>query len=264
MTPLDNSSNTATAVTSIHGGMDADFNGTFFSGLNGFGNQQLNFPDGTNPMFNLSSMASFGQLIKRSLTLSTSSETQFDLYCEKTISSYVKAFFLSPTITSYRGNCAEQILNAMVDLNVGGLPPAKNHLQIAEVISLIKLKIQASLTTPTNKAANTCNVADLTHSLISNTQIVPTLQLWMRMAFLRSQAADATALSKSFNALYEADKKKYGDPASTRHNLVQPRDILGWLRTIDAHAFKVKAPVAGGVRKRKRQEDEVEETEIST
>ncbi|KAF9470383.1 hypothetical protein BDN70DRAFT_902152, partial [Pholiota conissans] len=82
MTPLDNSSNTATAVTSIHGGMDADFNGTFFSGLNGFGNQQLNFPDGTNPMFNLSSMASFGQLIKRSLTLSTSSETQFDLYCE--------------------------------------------------------------------------------------------------------------------------------------------------------------------------------------
>lgn len=70
----------------------------------------------------------------------------------------MKAFLLSPTITAYRGNCAEQILvsavllfsfvgwifthsltsqKAMKDLNVADLPPEKNVVQVNEVLSFI-------------------------------------------------------------------------------------------------------------------------------
>jgi hypothetical protein len=67
-------------------------------------------------------------------------------------------------------------------------------------------------------------------------------------------------LYRSFNAVYEEDKTKYGDPALTRHEPVQPKNLPGWLRTIDTHAMKVKAPAStsGSAAKRKRGNDEDE------
>lgn len=48
-------------------------------------------------------------------------------------------------------------------------------------------QIQASLSEPTSgKAPDLRNIADLTHSLVSNSPAVPTLQLYMRIAFLVS------------------------------------------------------------------------------
>ncbi|KAF8179171.1 hypothetical protein BJ912DRAFT_646907 [Pholiota molesta] len=265
-------------------------------------------------------LSHFGNLFKRTTQLSPGAEAQLDRFCntenaeerdalqyvllleirdlfkqthrpgnwtlsdelKKTIGSYVKAFLLSPNITAYRGNCAEQILKAMEDLNVADLPPEKGVLQVNEVLSsisnqltsfraVIKQKIQASLGAPNDKAAPTRNVADLTHALIAHTAVPPTLQLWMRVAFLRhclvtcptadywmavdetlararARSADSIELSNAFGRVYAEDVRQYGDPATTRHASVPLESRPGWLRTIDGHAMEVKAPAsAGGV-----------------
>jgi hypothetical protein len=87
----------------------------------------------------------------------------------------VKAFLLSPNITAYRGNCAEQILvsaelvfnyagwiftyllalqKAMKDLNVADLPPEQNVLQVNEVLSFISNQLTSFRAVIKQKAGN--------------------------------------------------------------------------------------------------------------
>jgi len=204
---------------------------------------------------------------------------------KKSIGIYVKAFLLSPTVSSYKGNAAEHVLKAMNDLNVGGIPAEGDVIQVKELLSVIgttltayrntiKTKIIASL----EDGSKTRNIADLTHEIIKNTTVVATLQLYIRLAFLRwhivtfRKSADtwdevdktlvkwrkvATTekdLTESFNMMYQEDKVTYGDPANTRHETTQPKNVPAWLKTIDSHSVKVLGAVASTGKKRKRME----------
>ncbi|KAF9470178.1 hypothetical protein BDN70DRAFT_926528, partial [Pholiota conissans] len=169
--PIDsNSTNTQTETPS---GL---WNGTSEDSTN---NDSISPPNTATFVSYATSLGNFGKMVKCSIPLSTSSEAKFDLYCEtidpderhalqyalsletldllkdihkpgrwvvsedlkKMIIMYCKAFLLSPTITSYRGNCSERVLKAMTELNVNGLPSEKNPLHISEVITCISQQL---------------------------------------------------------------------------------------------------------------------------
>ncbi|KIJ92375.1 hypothetical protein K443DRAFT_13657 [Laccaria amethystina LaAM-08-1] len=104
---------------------------------------------------------------------------------------YSQAFILSPTTVAYRGDAPKHIMAAMRSLNIGDMPPDKEVVRLDMLHKLIvkfltdccntlKEKIKNSLAVD----SSTRNIADLTHAVISNTLIQPTLQHYMWMAFL--------------------------------------------------------------------------------
>ncbi|KAF8874152.1 hypothetical protein CPB84DRAFT_1853725 [Gymnopilus junonius] len=208
---------------------------------------------------------------------------------KKNVSIFVKAFLLSPKVTSYRGNSADLILTTMRDANVSGIPSESDLVPTKELLSTIgsalttfwntmKTKIKAS----TIEKHKLTNVADLAHDLISNTCIPLTLQLLVRLAWLhfyikrfidqnkadtwaevdkalekiRKRAQTEEELSEFFTNYYTEDKKKYGDPATTKHEIMKPRNIPSWIKTIDNHVKNVQSNVVAEGRTKRKQPDE--------
>ncbi|TFK65724.1 hypothetical protein BDN72DRAFT_900422 [Pluteus cervinus] len=192
---------------------------------------------------------------------------------------YVKAFLYSPTIKSYKGNGAEHILRALRELSVPNLPSENQPLQVSAVISVIsdeltsirnfiKTKIKESVV----PGSEMRNIADLTHTLLSGASIRPTLQHYIRFAFLREhvvthtvgdfwtavdrvisdwakKATTTAELTGYYNNCYQDDKKLYGDPAMSIHQPGDTSVVEEWRKTVDRHAAAIQS---GSGRKRKR------------
>ncbi|KAL0954399.1 hypothetical protein HGRIS_003383 [Hohenbuehelia grisea] len=127
------------------------------------------------------------------------------------------------------------------------------------------------------------NVGDLTLTLIQSTQLQPTLQLFIRVAFLRWHVTQYPKLAENSwwprvdttldnlrttfrteadinNQLlikYQNDKKQYGDPASSACRPVAVANISVWQRTIGLHAARCEKGQAGSVKRRKRKNTEL-------
>lgn len=198
---------------------------------------------------------------------------------------YSRAFILSPTTVAYRGDAPKHIMAAMRSLNVGDMPPDKEVARLDLLRKLIvkfltdchnalKEKIKNSLAVDSPMR----NIADLTHAVISNTPIQPTLQHYMRMAFLRwyyvkyankvqddgwwlkvdeslenfcTELKDELKISQAFNSLYQKDKLEYGDPADSSHQVTEPKDVVSWQSTVNDQA----AQIQGKTKKRRRNVD---------
>ncbi|KAF8070146.1 hypothetical protein FPV67DRAFT_1623661 [Lyophyllum atratum] len=210
---------------------------------------------------------------------------------KKSIRSYTQAHLLSPTTTSYRGNGPEHILKAMRELNVRDLPPEKEVTHVKAILAVIKTtltsfrnvvkdKIKASL----EPDSPTRNIADLTHAIVNNTPVKATAQHYIRIAFLRwhvlkyeslsdnewwprvdktldgwrSKLKDATEIAGAFNNMYQQDIQAYGDPANTSHTVIEPRDVVPWIKTVNTHAGNVQGKTVTKTVPRKRKAMEVE------
>ncbi|KAJ7359233.1 hypothetical protein DFH08DRAFT_1037648 [Mycena albidolilacea] len=169
---------------------------------------------------------------------------------DRKIVTYVKAFVFSPTTVSYRGlNIGEHILKAMRECKVKSLPDdddtTTNNLVLARIRekcthyrNVSKSRVKES----TAKDSLLRNIAALSHRLAKNSGIKATVQLYQWVALIRwcfvqypnlednefwPKAVDHTInqfhkrssnqeeLNLCFNAIYEDNKKLYGDPAST-------------------------------------------------
>jgi len=179
----------------------------------------------------------------------------------------------------------------MHELNVAGLPAEDQVARVKDVVKFIgslvlthyrntiKAKIQSS-----TENEDTRNIANLTHVLIAKTPVQPTLQHYIRFAFLRWIAKEykdtpedqwwvqvdnslemlrkncktEVELSQAFIDNYNDDKAAYGDPADTPHRVIMPNNVTPFLHTIGSYARKVqgKTVVKGKGKKRPRVEDE--------
>ncbi|KAJ7429327.1 hypothetical protein FB451DRAFT_1200725 [Mycena latifolia] len=76
----------------------------------------------------------------------------------------------------------------------------------------------------------------------------------------RKQSSSDVELDKCFNAIYEEDKKTYGDPADTEYKTVDDAAVSGWQATLIKHAKAVQPTPqqAQGVPPQKRRRIEVD------
>ncbi|KIK02141.1 hypothetical protein K443DRAFT_131972 [Laccaria amethystina LaAM-08-1] len=245
------------------------------------------------------SLQIFGQMLKGRKDFSEQTEAEFDAFCslvspddhvilankkadkwsvsdelKESARIYSRVFILLPTTVAYCGNVPKHIMPAMRDLKVDDMPPIKEVARLNLLCKLIdkfltdchnavKEKIKNSLSVD----SPTCNIADLTHAVISNTPVQPTLQLYMRMAFLRwcyvqyahivpddgwwlmvdetienfrTKLKDEYKISQTFNNLYQKDKLEYGNPADSSHQVIKPKDIVSWQSTVNMQAAQVQ------------------------
>ncbi|KAJ7431156.1 hypothetical protein FB451DRAFT_1228321 [Mycena latifolia] len=212
----------------------------------------------------------------------------------KKISAYVKAFVYSPTTISYRGlNVGEHIMKAMRECKVNDLP-AEDDLRAVDLVltkirdkgtqlrNIYKTKVKESM----EKGSTFRNVATLSHKLLKNTGIKATVQFYQRAALVRwciasypglsdeefwprvdttittfrKQSSSDVELDKCFNAIYEEDKKTYGDPADTEYKTVDDAAVSGWQATLIKHAKAVQPTPqqAQGAPPQKRRRIEVD------
>ncbi|PPQ75334.1 hypothetical protein CVT26_015187 [Gymnopilus dilepis] len=195
------------------------------------------------------------------------------LFLKANIKNYSRAAPLSPTITSYRGNIADTVIDAMGELNVHNLPDQSDSARVKKVLSEIgrvltiyrsamKNKLKASLEVD----SSTKNIADLTHALIGDTPVQPTLDHYIRFAFLRdclagdASAEDAPATAASddqfwlmvdntieelrkacktekeikdiFLLTFEEDKSKYGAPETSGRKAVEQQALPQWQKVV--------------------------------
>lgn len=52
----------------------------------------------------------------------------------------------------------------------------------------------------------------------------------------------------TFNGVYSEDKNKFGNPASTKHQATDPKNVPDWIVAVNNHASKV---LGGQVKKKK-------------
>ncbi|KAJ7902850.1 hypothetical protein B0H14DRAFT_3708320 [Mycena olivaceomarginata] len=209
---------------------------------------------------------------------------------DRKIVTYVKAFVFSPTTVSYRGlNVGEHILKAMRECKVKSLPDdddtTANDLVLARIRekcthyrNVYKSRVKES----TAKDSPLRNIAALSHRLAKNSGIKATVQLYQRVALVRwcfvqypdleddefwPKAVDHTIdqfrkrssnqeeLNLCFNAIYEDDKKLYGDPAGTEFKSADIDQGPAWQVTLGKHARNIQvtpqAPSGPPTKKRK-------------
>lgn len=56
--------------------------------------------------------------------------------------------------------------------------------------------------------------------------------------------------------MYQEDKTTFGDPALTRHETIQPKNVPVWLKTIDTHASNVLGNVSESTGTKRRRVEE--------
>ncbi|KAJ7198299.1 hypothetical protein GGX14DRAFT_573537 [Mycena pura] len=195
---------------------------------------------------------------------------------ETSIKLYAIAFLLCHRTVAFRGsNAASHILNAMREESVKGLPNEKdvghNNIvlralrdKLTYFRNILKSKIKQSL----KNGSSTRNIASLTNAIISKLDgIEPTLQLYMRIAYLRfcminygdlsddafwikadqtlhawQRAADTqTELSQILSHVYHEDTAMYGKPEDTEYTTVDLSSLAAWQVTLGRHAAKVQA-----------------------
>ncbi|KAF8226130.1 hypothetical protein L208DRAFT_1380339 [Tricholoma matsutake] len=160
---------------------------------------------------------------------------------KKNIHMFTHAFVLSPNITAYCGNCADNVL-------------------IDESMAVDSL---------------TRNIAELAQAILKKTTVPPTLQLYIHLAVVRwhflkypdlvcdddfwqqvdetlevwrTACKDKATLTAAFNGIYSEDKNKFGNPASTKHQPTDLKNVPDWIVAVNNHASKV---LGGQVKKKK-------------
>jgi len=58
--------------------------------------------------------------------------------------------------------------------------------------------------------------------------------------------------SRSFNLCFQKDKNKYGDPAESSHDTIEPINLDDWTKAVDKYAATVHAQTATTAQKRRR------------
>ncbi|KAJ6600336.1 hypothetical protein DFH09DRAFT_901390 [Mycena vulgaris] len=195
-----------------------------------------------------------------------------------TLKAYAVAFLLGHKTVAIRGlNVSGHIMNAMRELHILELPNAKDVAHTDIVLKAIGgkltyfrnvIKTKVRLEPRSRTRQQRCNIAELTHAIISNLKcgIQPTLQLYMRIAFLRFCVVSYGALSDEafwpkvdevmdtwrraigteveisqvLTDVYEDDKRKYGKPQDTNHTSVDISLLPPWQKTLANHAAKVQ------------------------
>ncbi|KZP29459.1 hypothetical protein FIBSPDRAFT_815986 [Athelia psychrophila] len=194
---------------------------------------------------------------------------------------YSHAFVLSPLINSYRGKASESLLEAMRELEIAEIPPTKETGQVKILITsisstltgqrnVLKTKISDSL----KPESPTRNIAALANAVIGKSRIKPTLQLYIRLAFIRfhvvnypsiedenfwirvdqtmedwrSASLTAVEITQAYNNMYSADKELYGDPATSSFRVTDISLLEGWQLVMNTYS----SSVAAGLGKRKR------------
>ncbi|KAJ7691616.1 hypothetical protein B0H17DRAFT_1201033 [Mycena rosella] len=209
----------------------------------------------------------------------------------KKIGAYVKAFVFSPTTTAYRGlNVGEHIMKAMQECKVKDLPDEEDTIAVDMVLDKIRDKgthhRNIFKTKSMEKKSTLRNVAVLTHKLLKNSNIKPTVQSYQQTAFIRWCIQSYPVLSdeefwlkvdstiatfrtgskcsadvdKIFTEIYESDKKTYGDPTDTDYKTVDAAtSIPQWQVMLRKQADKVQPTLQSGpgsASKKRRIEDE--------
>ncbi|PPQ96976.1 hypothetical protein CVT26_006432 [Gymnopilus dilepis] len=175
------------------------------------------------------------------------------------IKNYSRAALLSPTITSYRGNIADTVIDAMGELNVHNLPDQSDSARVKKVLSEIgrvltiyrsamKNKLKASL----ELDSSTKNIADLTHALIGDTprdclagdtsaEDAPATaasddQFWLMVdntiEELRKACKTEKEIKDIFLLTYEEDKVKYGFPEVSGRKAVEQQALPQWQKVV--------------------------------
>ncbi|KAJ7616791.1 hypothetical protein DFH06DRAFT_1012734 [Mycena polygramma] len=193
------------------------------------------------------------------------------------INSYTQAFVYSPELVAYRGlNIAGHVLNAMRESSVKNLPPDEETAQCEMVLSKSRDKgtqfrniLKTAIIASTAPGSETANVAALANKLLQHSKIKPTLQFYVRLAFIRwvmrsypwvseelfwmmvdqcieknsrkcttKEELDAYVL---YNLVYQGDIELYGDPATTPHQTVEFNpSISSWQAVVRKHSKLVR------------------------
>ncbi|KAJ7677821.1 hypothetical protein DFH06DRAFT_1465695 [Mycena polygramma] len=169
----------------------------------------------------------------------------------KKINSYTQAFVYSPELVAYRGlNIAGHLMNAMRESRVKNLPPDGETAQCDLVLSKTRDKgthfrniLKTAVVTSAAPGSETANVAALANKLLQQSKIKPTLQFYVRLAFIRwvwrsypwvpddffwmmvdqcieknsRNCSTKEELDALYNSVYQTDIELYGDPATTPH-----------------------------------------------
>ncbi|KAJ6570350.1 hypothetical protein B0H10DRAFT_1840288, partial [Mycena sp. CBHHK59/15] len=200
------------------------------------------------------------------------------------IISHLPFFFVfSPTTTAYRGlKSAEHLVKAMRECKVADLPNEEETTQNEIVVVKVRGKMtyhRNVLKTKVCTAMPNPQYCALANKVLSGTTIKPTVQFYQRLAFLRwcvreypnlpeddywpkvdeiintyrTDCQSKIELDSVFNAIYEDDKRKYGDPSETDFTTEDIQADQKWQVTVRKHSENVR-PVL-----KKRKISEVEE-----
>ncbi|KII84494.1 hypothetical protein PLICRDRAFT_179322 [Plicaturopsis crispa FD-325 SS-3] len=188
-------------------------------------------------------------------------------------------------MTSYRGEAAQNVLNALREINLAELPPDSEPGRTKLVLEIVTNQltsfrniIKSKVTESISPGCKFRNLAALAHAVVGPTMVKPTLQLYIRLAFIRWHVVNypkieeefwpkvdetlqkwrtdfttRTELDSAFNQLYNADKVEYGDPALSEFSVIEARNVPDWQVTLSTHAKRVIAPSKS--RKRRRGND---------
>ncbi|KAJ7302617.1 hypothetical protein DFH08DRAFT_977745 [Mycena albidolilacea] len=207
---------------------------------------------------------------------------------------YVRAFVFSPTTVCYRGiNVGEHILKAMRECNVKNLPEEDDIIAVGLVLALIrskgthyrntfKTKVKASMA----RNSSMRNIATLSHKLLKDTGVKPTVQFYQRVAFIRWCLSNYPNLSEEdfwpkgvdnsiatfrhqhktqeeldacFNTIYEDDKVEYGKPEDTDLTTVDFSTTPDWQVTLGERTKNIQPQPVSKKRKIGEVEDDDDE-----
>ncbi|KAF7365643.1 hypothetical protein MVEN_00437900 [Mycena venus] len=119
------------------------------------------------------------------------------------ITTYSQVFMLSPQLSAYRGlKLPEHLLSGMRESNVAELPPDSDPVKVDLVVSKIGRQTtqaqnvtKSAVKTSLEPGSELENIAELAHKLISGTKIKATVQLYIRLAFIRFVMASYPGLT---------------------------------------------------------------------
>ncbi|PPR01374.1 hypothetical protein CVT26_015423 [Gymnopilus dilepis] len=165
------------------------------------------------------------------------------------IKNYSRAALLSPSITFYRGNIADTVIDAVGELN---LPDQSDNARVKKVLSEVGRVLTIYRSAMKNKLMASLEVdastKDLTHALIVDTPVQPTLDHYIRFVFLRDCLAgvmvDSTIeelcrackteqeIKDVFLLTFEEDKTKYGHPEDSGRKAVEQQVLPQWQKVV--------------------------------
>ncbi|THU81999.1 hypothetical protein K435DRAFT_808640 [Dendrothele bispora CBS 962.96] len=237
---------------------------------------------------NLRLFASCTKVLELVQKLSTSEEWSITPVLESSIRQHSFTFLLSPKLTSYLGDIAKNVIDALRVLGVAELPGAHEVGKLTVVQHSVKKFNTSDRYQIKSKIAkgikNNSDIATLTSAIVGekSKSIAITAALYRRVAFLRWAATefksssgdkwwddvdmcllelrtafqgDAVGLHEVFETRYHEDIEMYGDPANTG-SIISITDIPAHQATLDSYAAKVtpKSSTTKQVSKRSAEE----------
>ncbi|KAJ7176871.1 hypothetical protein C8R46DRAFT_45701 [Mycena filopes] len=193
----------------------------------------------------------------------------------KKINVYTQALILSPELNAYRGlNMAEHILKAMRECNLPDVPPEAETADVDLVLSRIREKgthwrnvLKSLVKTSLEPKSDLENIAALAHKLVQGGTIKATLQLYVRLAFIRfimveypwlteetfwlkvdetiaenaKSCTESGELDQLYNLYYQQDIEAHGDPSNTPHQTADFNSTsTTWQTVVRRHSANIQ------------------------